>query len=999
MTNKFPGQEYLFDDDEDDIKDEPAPVKRTIAGGGDPAAFVGLATRIPGLRLTPVTHKKIPVEKGWAGGDYWQKNADIVKSIKAWCAEYGRPNFAFCLGPKCGPGGDLVLEPDNQAGEDWLAAHVPQTPIMTVTRKGWFHRHMRPDPPDPESGFSRGNITDVFGSKKRHQQMATAAGYDVIIDRDRKNDPEYLAYIASERERAERDIPMGPIIDLKCAGGQAMCPGSVHETGYVYREHAPWTLQGWNARPTFDPKWFPPEVWAERARVQMLVADQRDDDRIDAWWTPDRKYAAALAYTRKVPPKSTGDNSSGTFMRLATVLVRGFSLEPTQARELATFWARDICGHEPWTRKEIEHKLRQAFDKGAMAWGAKLQDRSRNPDARLEAAEQQIADMLAGRSKRAVFVADHVHDLDLVALPADFVDEPMAIEAREPDAVIDPLGFGPADDDLVARGDVLVREADVEKAALIQNKDEDDDIWTEPEPMSMTEDTMRAQAKSIVQRNVDAVNNVVDIGHARLAKSQEHGGHGATPESFDDDVFAADEEIETTINELATTQAAPTLTPGSQEQLRKVFAQFNIDLADIRRNNELYHTKTDQEGNIIGLDTTTNNIALVFKYSRAYKKQFRMNEMSEEQEFAKQPMIDSMDLLLKQNIDAWFGREVPKERVRDAAHLACLADRYNPVREYIDNLPEWDGVDRWDLLAEHVLFAKVQGTKEHNSALIRKWGFSAMARALQPGCQAEGMLVLQSSRQGMFKTTFGKTLFGEDLFSNQALNINDRDSRMVMFRNWCMEIGEGEILSTPSKVMAFKAFLSQSIDDVRLPYGRRIIRLRRRGVFLATTNESRFLHDPTGSRRFFVIVVGKEIDIKRLAEMRDQLWAEAYYKVTRHMKAEPDSPEYLAGMWWLTKEEEAYNQVLNQMHQTEDAWEERILKFFVEQGRKPFTIGQALQSLNLTTQQQDWVSTRRVTEIIRKFGSVPYANGKTTRVGGVAGRFWVPPDTLPGEDT
>ncbi len=993
MSTKFPGQEHLFDDDEEEdtlapVVEAPKP-KRSIFCG-DPTAFISLATRIPGLRMTPCD-AKIPVEKGWNGADYWQKNADMVKAVMEWCVEYVKPNFAFCLGPKCGPRGDLVLEADNQAGEDWLAANVPATPIATVTRHGFLHRHYQPDPPDPESGFSRGNITDLFGSKKRHTQMATAAGYDVIIERDRKNEPEYLAYIAGERERALRDIPMGPIVDLKCAGGMAMVPGSVHPTGFVYREQAPWTLQAWNARPAFDAKWLPPEVWAERNRMQMLSMDKRDgaDDRIDAWWTPDRKFAAALAHVRKVPPKSTGDNSSGTFMRLATVLVRGFILDVPQCRELATFWAREVCGHEPWTRKEIEHKLRQAFDRGAMAWGAKLQDRSRNPDARLEAAEQQVADMIAGRVRRPI-VADHVHDLDLVPLPDGFVDEPMATEAPvsansddaiEADDVIDALGYGPPGDDLVARGNVLVRERDIET------------LVNDPE-------AARAAAKSIV---AEQIAEVVDIGVARMVKSQEQGVHGATIEMERDDsdmhtMFDENEEVVTNVAtaNTSTTAAAPALVAGSQEQLRQVFAQFGIDLADIRKNNELYHTKTDKDGNIIGLDITTNNIALVFTYARAYRGKFRMNMMSEEQEFAGERVTDAMDARLKKNIDGWFAREVPKERVRDAVLLSCDSDRYNPVREYIDGLPEWDGVERWKLMADQVLHVKDNPT--HSAVLIEKFGLSAMARALQPGCQAEAMLVLQSSKQGQFKTTFCKTLFGAEFFSNQPLNINDKDSRMLMARNWCIEIGEGEILSTPSKVMAFKAFLSQADDDIRLPYARRLIRMPRRGVFIATTNELRFLHDPTGSRRFWILEIGSKINVKKLVAWRDQLWAEAKHKVLAHIAAEYESPEWIATQWWLTDSEQLTNDAHNAKRQNEDAWEGPLLAFLNDAGRKPFMIGDALEKLQLPAGQRDWVSTRRATDIIRRLGCVPYNDGKTSRVDNRRGRFWEPPKELAGDD-
>lgn len=956
MTEKFPGQEHLFDDDDDWGTSTPVKPKYAIVGGADPDRMISLVTRIADLRLMPTARNKVPLFAGWNGKPFWEAIKDIKAQIATWTRDCGRPNYAFCLGPHCGRGGDLVIEPDNQAGADWCRDHLPATLIANVTRHGFFHLHFKPDAPDAETGFYRGNYTDLFGSKKRHTQMAIEKGFAVLIDPKLRNDPEHLAHVAGERERALAAIPMGPIIDIKCTGGQAMAPGSVHETGHVYAEREPWTQEGWDARPTFDAKWFPQEVWVERQRLQLLATDKRDDDRVDEWWTRERKMRAALAHVRKVPPKSTGDNSSATLMRLCTVLVRGFVLDPPDARELATYWARDICGHEPWTRKEIEHKLSNAHDRGTLAWGAKLQDRSRNPDARLEAAEAQVADMIAGRTQRAPVAVDHVHDLDLIELPEGFVDEPLG---REPDDVIAPLGYGPPGDDLVARAGVLVRETDVEA-------------------------------------------EVIDIAHARLARNQETGDHGASPdepEAVDDAVFGDDEDIIMSPPTGKLVGSAPAPLAGSQDQLRTVFAQYGIDLNDIRKGNELYHTKTDKDGNIIALDTTTNNVALIFTYSRAYKHQFRMNTMSEEQEFAGVPFADSTDVMLKKNMDGLFGREVAKERVRDAAHIACLASRYNPVREFLDALPAWDGVERLDLLAEKVLFVK--DNPKHSAILIRKWLLAAVARALQPGCQAENMLVLQTTKHGMHKTKFAKVLFGTQFFSNQLLNIHDRDARMVMARYWVMEIGEGEILSTPSKVMAFKAFLSQSDDDIRLPYGRRVMRIARRGVFIATTNEFRYLHDPTGSRRFWCITPGSRIDLDKLSEWREQLWAEALFKVRGHMGAAKDTPEWLAGQWWLTDDEQDENDRHNATRQNEDAWEGDVMDFLAKQGRNPFTIGDVLKSLGVHTNQRDWISTRRATELLRIAGCTPYKDGRVTTVGkgdeARRGRFWDPPATMPGD--
>lgn len=938
MARRLPGQDSLFDDEDDEFEShsEQQATVRKIVGGGDSKSFLSLISRIADLRLVPC-REKIPVEKGWTTSEFWRQHTPIGEAVRKWIALYGQPNFAFALGPYCGRRGDLVIEADNDVGEEWCRANLPKT-VAVQARHGRWHRHYAPDAPN-EDGVWRGNIIDIFGSKKRHEQKAIEAGFRVRIDPRQKDDEAHLAFVAKERERALAAIPMGPVIDIKCTGGQAMAPGSVHPSGHVYAEVEPWTQEAWDARPTFDAKWFPQEVWAERDRQRMLAASSREglDDRIDPWWTRERRMRAGLNYARKVGAKSTGENSSATAMRLATVLVRLLALDPPDAREIMQYWGKEICAHEPWSRKELEHKLHDAQQKGRGEFGAWLKDRSQVADARLEAAESQIAEMISGRRQRPTVVQDHITDLDEVELPEDFAAE----DAREPDAIIAPAPATP-------------HETPAE---------------------------------------------VIDLGHARRERAQERGEHGAEPMNNDViDVFA-DDPLDEEIDDQAITprrQQAPAAPAGSEDQLRQVFAQYGIDIKDIRRQNELYHTRTDKEGNIIALDTTTNNIALVFTYSRLYRGMFRLNEMSEEQEFNGISMTDAIDARLKRVVDGMFGKEIDIARVRGGVLLACDADRYNPVKEYIDSLPEWDGVERWKLLAEQVLHVKTD--VEHCSVLLEKFGRAAMARALQPGCQAESMLVLQSTKQGIFKTTFGKALFGQQFFSNQPLNINDKDSRMLMNRHWCIEIGEGEILSTPSKVMAFKAFLSQTDDDIRLPYARRIMRMNRRCVFIATTNELRFLHDPTGSRRFWIIEPGDKINIAKLKAWRDQLWAEAKAKFLAHLAAEPHSPEWVATQWWLTDEEQDANDAHNVMRQHEDAWEGDVMEFLMKAGRDPFMVGDVLKHLGVQTGQRDWQNTRRVTEIIRILGCSPYKGGVTVRVKQRIGRFWEPPTKLLGEE-
>lgn len=74
--------------------------------------------------------------------------------------------------------------------------------------------------------------------------------------------------------------------------------------------------------------------------------------------------------------------------------------------------------------------------------------------------------------------------------------------------------------------------------------------------------------------------------------------------------------------------------------------------------------------------------------------------------------------------------------------------------------------------------------------------------------------------------------------------------------------------------------MSRTEDIYREPYGRRTGVYPRRCVFFGTTNDSEFLRDRTGNRRFWPVDVGLQEPTKnvftQLEDEVDQIWAEAF---------------------------------------------------------------------------------------------------------------------------
>ena len=232
-------------------------------------------------------------------------------------------------------------------------------------------------------------------------------------------------------------------------------------------------------------------------------------------------------------------------------------------------------------------------------------------------------------------------------------------------------------------------------------------------------------------------------------------------------------------------------------------------------------------------------------------------------------LSDDVCAILRQLVIEYFGFDPGKVNIQDAANALCIENEFDPVCGYLDGL-RWDGIPRIETCLPVFFGAE---DNELNRAISRKMFIAAVRRARQPGCKFDNIIVLEG-KQGSGKSSALAILAGEDVFSDaEIIHLDARGQQEQIKGAWIYEIGELAGLRK-ADIERVKAFASRTHDRARPAYGRFSIDEPRRCIFVGTTNERKYLRDPTGNRRFWPVKTGK-IDLTGIAEIRDQLWAEA----------------------------------------------------------------------------------------------------------------------------
>ena len=226
-------------------------------------------------------------------------------------------------------------------------------------------------------------------------------------------------------------------------------------------------------------------------------------------------------------------------------------------------------------------------------------------------------------------------------------------------------------------------------------------------------------------------------------------------------------------------------------------------------------------------------------------------------------------------------RTIAKAAMVDGVDSAAKANYHHPIRDYLRSVA-WDKTPRVDSWLTTYLGSPARGI---TSAIGRWWLMSAVARVMRPGCKADYVMVLEGD-QGAKKSTALQVLGGE-WYSASMGDLRNKDSAENLQGVWVMEIGELDAIRGSARTRV-KDFITKPFDMFRPAYGHHPVKFMRQCVFAGSTNETKWLADETGGRRFWPVPV-TDVNLPALTASRDQLWAEATVLFDSGLRWWPDS--------------------------------------------------------------------------------------------------------------
>lgn len=173
--------------------------------------------------------------------------------------------------------------------------------------------------------------------------------------------------------------------------------------------------------------------------------------------------------------------------------------------------------------------------------------------------------------------------------------------------------------------------------------------------------------------------------------------------------------------------------------------------------------------------------------------------------------------------------------------------QFDPYISYMENLPDWDGVDYIAQLASSVTVTE----PVHFEKCLRKWLVAMVATLLDENVSNQTAIIF-SGAQGIGKTTWFHTILPnefQEFIHEGYVQTKDKESSVKLSECVLILMDELENL-TEKNIDGVKQLMTQKGTTLRRAYTPMTQYYRSRASFAGTVNRKHFLKDLTGNRRF-----------------------------------------------------------------------------------------------------------------------------------------------------
>lgn len=262
------------------------------------------------------------------------------------------------------------------------------------------------------------------------------------------------------------------------------------------------------------------------------------------------------------------------------------------------------------------------------------------------------------------------------------------------------------------------------------------------------------------------------------------------------------------------------------------------------------------------------------------------------------------------------GTRVGKDAFED--YLRTTLHKFDPLHDYFDGLPKWDGhTDHIRELLRVVDAEEPELFVDH----LTKWLIGTYATGYYgatTGATVNELFFVLHGPQGLGKTTFIKMLVPKVLqpYLHVGKFGDDKDDQMLQVQSFILINDELRGLKDKD-VEHVKMVMSKTDYRFRAPYDRHPQTHKRRVSFCGCTNDDTFLTDHTGNRRFLIHSV-RALDFDSYLSVDvDNLWAQVralHESGVRH---------------WLTREEIDAHAIHMRRYAVESYTDGLLVRYFI----------------------------------------------------------------------